>query len=478
MRLRILVIGLVCGSVALAADAGAELFQKAVTQERAAGNLDEAIKLYQRVAREYASNRALAAKALVQEARCYEKLGQDKAVKLYEQVAREFGDQLEQASAARERLAALGAGSKSKAGAGMAAHQIPLPPTAAVLAQSDGKHVFYVDYQAGGLIAANMDGTDPRIILPLPANHQRYINEAISVSPDGRKVGALVGDASRHSSYVVAATDGSGVHEVYRHQQAPSAGTRQIGGWSPDGTHFLGDITNADGFHTVGILSAADGSLQTIKNEFAIKGQGGLVSMSGGMDVFSPDGKYAVFGVRNRTSTQSEIRIVAVDGSYGAKLVDHPSSNGVIGFTPDGRHLLFQSDRSGPGGIYALAIANGRAQGEPVLIKQEPGMFNYDASLTKDGTLFYSVVVPPRRDFHRAARSRYGRHGRIAPGVYRSVRNDAGIRRMVAGRKRIRVPFRKQSRWRRYIDHQDARFRQRNTAQNAVCNALHCGMDC
>ena len=70
----------------------------------------------------------------------------------------------------------------------------------------------------------------------------------------------------------------------------------------------------------MGIFSAADGSLQTIGNEFAIKGKGGLVAMSGGMDVFSPDGKYAVFGVRKGTSTQSEIRIVAVDGSYGAKL--------------------------------------------------------------------------------------------------------------------------------------------------------------
>ena len=221
-KLRILIASLVFAVVALAADVGAELFQKAVTQERAAGNLDEAIKLYQRVAGEFASNRPLAAKALVQEARCYEKLGQDKAVKLYQQVARDFGDQPEQAAAARERLAALGAGAKPKTGAAMVAHQIPLPATAAVLAQSDGKHVFYVDYQAGGLVAANMDGTSPRVILPIPANRQRIIPSAMSVSPDGRKVAALLTDAPRPSSYFVAATDGSGVHEVYVRQQAPS----------------------------------------------------------------------------------------------------------------------------------------------------------------------------------------------------------------------------------------------------------------
>ena len=91
----ILLAGLTFSLIALAAETGAELFQKGITQERAAGNLEEAIKLYQRVAKEFASDRPLAAKALVQAARCYEKLGQDKAVQLYERVAREYGDQRE-----------------------------------------------------------------------------------------------------------------------------------------------------------------------------------------------------------------------------------------------------------------------------------------------------------------------------------------------------------------------------------------------
>src|SRR6516225_7717452 len=104
---RILLAGLIFSLITLAAETGAELFQKGITQERAAGNLEEAIKLYQRVAKEFASDRPLAAKALVQAARCYEKLGQDKAVQLYERVAREYGDQRELAETARAKLAAL-----------------------------------------------------------------------------------------------------------------------------------------------------------------------------------------------------------------------------------------------------------------------------------------------------------------------------------------------------------------------------------
>src|SRR5580704_15064436 len=107
MKLRVLIASLMFGAAAFGAETGAELFQKAVTQERAAGNLEEAIKLYQRVATEFASDRALAAKALVQEARCYEKLGKDKAVKLYEQVARDYRDQREPVATANARLVVL-----------------------------------------------------------------------------------------------------------------------------------------------------------------------------------------------------------------------------------------------------------------------------------------------------------------------------------------------------------------------------------
>ena len=61
MKQGIFLLALIVG-VALAAETGAELYQKAVVQERAAGNLEEAIKLYQRVARQFPKDRGLAAK--------------------------------------------------------------------------------------------------------------------------------------------------------------------------------------------------------------------------------------------------------------------------------------------------------------------------------------------------------------------------------------------------------------------------------
>src|ERR1700689_1900038 len=127
MKLKTLVVGLLIGAATFAADSGAELFQKAVTQESAAGNLEEAIKLYQRVAKEFASDRPLAAKALVQAARCYEKLGQDKAVRIYERVARDYGDQRELAATANARLAVLRQGERAAEPVTMTQRKIEMP---------------------------------------------------------------------------------------------------------------------------------------------------------------------------------------------------------------------------------------------------------------------------------------------------------------------------------------------------------------
>src|SRR5215470_17741276 len=135
MKLRNVVIALMSGLVALmsgllsaAAESGMEMFQRAVTQERA-GKLDEAIKLYEKVAHDFASDRALAAKALMQAARDYEKQGQDKAdkaVKLYEQVEHDFSDQREPATTARAKLAALRQAERPTAPATMTQRKIEL----------------------------------------------------------------------------------------------------------------------------------------------------------------------------------------------------------------------------------------------------------------------------------------------------------------------------------------------------------------
>src|SRR5687768_3231437 len=89
---------------------GTDLFQKALSKERAEGQLDEAIALYERIVIGFTSDRPVVARALIQLGSCYERLGRPDARSFYERVVREFADQRGPFTQAQARLAVLAPG--------------------------------------------------------------------------------------------------------------------------------------------------------------------------------------------------------------------------------------------------------------------------------------------------------------------------------------------------------------------------------
>src|SRR5215470_15893941 len=92
---------------AASAQTALELYQRALVQEQAAGNLPQAIELYRQAARQAGSDRGLAARALIRAAGSYEKLGQPAAGELYTEIMRTYPEQREEVALAQSRLAAL-----------------------------------------------------------------------------------------------------------------------------------------------------------------------------------------------------------------------------------------------------------------------------------------------------------------------------------------------------------------------------------
>ena len=62
----------------------------------------------------------------------------------------------------------------------------------------------------------------------------------------------------------------------------------------------------------------------------------------------------------------------------------------MVGWSPDGKHLLFTSDRTGSIGLWALPIASGTPQGNPELVKPNIGAI-VPVGLTAAGALYYAV---------------------------------------------------------------------------------------
>jgi Tol biopolymer transport system component len=73
-------------------------------------------------------------------------------------------------------------------------------------------------------------------------------------------------------------------------------------------------------------------------------------------------------------------------------LVEHPASDMVLGWSPDGATILFASDRTGNLAAWLVPVENGRAAGKPVLVKSDLWRAT-GLGFTRDGAFFYGIDV-------------------------------------------------------------------------------------
>jgi WD40 repeat protein len=368
MKLRIVLAGLMVGLAATAAETGTELFQKALTAERAAGNLEEAIKLYQRVVKEFASDRALAAKALVQEARCYEKLGKDNAVKIYEQVARDYKDQREPVATASARLAALKLVDRPAGPTGMVQRKIelPFPSTSAYeFYQTDGQREIYKDAATGALMISDLSGKDKRVIFKPKAGEQIAIyfpSRDLSIV----SLGLLAGDGSVKLAMIK--TDGTGDREYAAFSLAQPC----FMDWSWDNRYLFGCHSAADGTLQIYRLSAPDGEIRDLRQT------------KGGVYRPSPDGRFLALGF----TSFGKVSIMPAQGGEPQLISDDAR---LIDWTRDGQYLVIASKRSGSEAVYVLPIKDGRAAGAPVFVRYGPCLYG---STVANGALACQSTSP------------------------------------------------------------------------------------
>lgn len=365
MKLRIVIAGLIFGAAAFAADAGAELFQKALTAERAAGNLEEAIKLYQRVATEFASDRALAAKALVQEARCYEKLGQDEAVKIYEQIARDYRDQREPTTAANARLAALRHGDRTASNSTL--RQTKIEPHIEDYFETDGHRQVYKDAATGALMISDLAGKDKRVVFKPKGGDQVYY--ALS-SRDLSIVGMLLTRPDGSQKGAVIKTDGTGYREIDISSLAPSC----FPDWSWDNRYLFVCKNQSDGTLQLMKISAVDGEIRKVQATETLFNRP------------SPDGRFIALA-----PSYKAIGKVWVIPSQGGEPQLVSESARLVDWTSDGRYLVIASARSGAQALYLVPMKDGRRAGEPVFVRYGPCLYG---STNAEGALAYHSSPP------------------------------------------------------------------------------------
>jgi Tol biopolymer transport system component len=113
------------------------------------------------------------------------------------------------------------------------------------------------------------------------------------------------------------------------------------------------------------------------------------------MEWVSPDGRYIALTGREAPAKPQQVRLMSSDGSGETTLSAHPAGEYPVGWSPDGGHVIFISLRGNAPGLWAVPVANGKAQGparvlKTVLADQNPVL---SLGVTRGGAFYYSSNV-------------------------------------------------------------------------------------
>jgi Tol biopolymer transport system component len=369
------------GAQPLIAQSGHDLFQQALVMERANGQLQEAIALYERIAEEFAADRELAAKSLLRVGQCYETLGSTEARRAYDRLVREFSDQSEVARFARKRLETLAAlaadpGPGGVGEQGVVFRQIGfdgLEDSPFAKLSPDGEEMVYVQTKEArprySLRVRSLTSGDEVVLVDSVGTVSVYVEW----SSDGSQIAYGGG----HSLRAVNAK-GRNPRVVW---SSPEPGTRVFPlDWTPEGDSILVAVRDmANWTHQLLIVPLSGGVPRPLIS-------GGLYELLD-FGQFSPGGSY-IAGMQTKDGN-ADVYVWTVDGSEEIRVTTHAESDVSPFWSPDGRFLVFYSDRSGDYDLWAVPMQGGSPGGAPFRVKAGLGRRAMPTGVTDVGAITF-----------------------------------------------------------------------------------------
>jgi len=381
----IMAISLILGSYQSFAQTAEDLISKGIQLEEVKGELEKAIEVYQTIVTRFSDNRPIAAKAQLHVGLCYEKLGLKEAQKAYECVVSEYADQSEIVAQARVRLAALG-GSGGARGLGTRRVLADASGVGEVLT-ADGKYIRGIDWETGDVVQFEVaSGQTSRITNRGGPGAREVPYDYQAFSRDGKQIVYASYTKDGDNQLRIRNLDGSGLRTLYSEKGQMASWVLPLD-WSPDAGSILAlrrrNPNERNEALELTLISTADGSvrvLRTITADYPYRAR------------LSPDGRFVAFGsVGEGSPPHGDVFLMTADGQNEVVVAGHPAEDELLRWTPDGRSLVFLSDRSGTWDIWTVRITGGKQQGEPELLKKD---FGYDSEVlgfAPDGSLYYKT---------------------------------------------------------------------------------------
>ena len=216
---------------------------------------------------------------------------------------------------------------------------------------ADGRLLSFTDWTTGSLAVRDLVSGRTTALVDV---HPRTSVERSAVSPDGRSVAYSWLDLSSQrdagtGAYELRLVSIDG-HDAHALPLGPNVGYLEPHAWSPDGEWIAAAVSRRSG-RAIELVSRAGTATRIVATlpdwPSAIR--------------FSPDGRWLAF------HTSQAVFLVRADGR-----TEHPAqvvaAATLLAWTRDSR-LLFTREREGSAEVHALAMIDGRAEGEPTKVE-------------------------------------------------------------------------------------------------------------
>jgi Tol biopolymer transport system component len=132
----------------------------------------------------------------------------------------------------------------------------------------------------------------------------------------------------------------------------------------------------------IALVSVADGSVRVLKSLKRSR----LISLS-------PDGRYVVYARREVEENKGARDIFLLstgDSGDEVPLIKHPADDYGPVWAPDGKTIVFKSNRSGTHDTWLMQVADGKPAGEPQLVRRNTQRMQ-PLGFTREGSLYYGL---------------------------------------------------------------------------------------
>jgi Tol biopolymer transport system component len=154
--------------------------------------------------------------------------------------------------------------------------------------------------------------------------------------------------------------------------------------WAPDGQSIAVYIQRReDRLLQLGLLRVSDGALQVLQS----------VAWAGTLEgFFAPGGRDLAYSQPIEEDLGArDVFLMDVGNRRRTPIVANPADDFPLGWTPDGRHLLFASNRSGTVGVWAQAVIDRKPAGPPTLVHSNIGGDVQAVGVSRSGALLVGV---------------------------------------------------------------------------------------